>query len=223
MSLQEDSSIEVRSSSGSEIIDTISILKLPKGFTDERSWYVAEAEIPMAKTSEDLTWEIRTVVPFSDWSFCKVGETGHYVNNIAQGGRVGSALEIVTNVFNHHFTSSSLAEIEAYTHEFIRVVDQLSCDVKAFTDFIQVEIAKRIILPQDFLDPSHYERVIRECFSGSFFTVDITGTFIENKLHPIIVEAQPSAALPNLIAYEAYQRTSAILRDKLTILQFELK
>jgi hypothetical protein len=78
--------------------------------------------------------------------------------------------------------------------------------VRFLTDEIQLDIAKRIVRPEDFCNPAAYDTVMREAFSGTFFVVDITGVWGEHGLLiPMIIEAQTSAALPDHHAYCAYE------------------
>jgi hypothetical protein len=56
---------------------------------------------------------------------------------------------------------------------------------------------------------------MRECFSGTFLTVDVTAQWSEQgELVPIIIEAQTSAGLPDYIAFQAYSRVHDMLKSK---------
>ncbi len=229
MTLNEDQTItvqlpgnqkmELKTITGLGMSRTSSDFIFPLGYT-----YLAEAEIPIAKTEQDQTWELRFISPYaSQFSFCKVGTPNNYVNNISQGGAIAIPEEVILSVIKRRKPNSESVTLDQEMISFYNSAEALSSKVKQATDELQIAIAKRIIKPEDLIKPDNYESVMKECFSGTFLTVDITGQWNESEtLIPIIIEAQTSAGLPDHFAYQAYSSVLSSLRDKSEKLKSEL-
>lgn len=208
--------------------------------------WIAEEAIPIAKTSEDRTWELRFLTPFrmtpeevsppgkfqilfpspfgENAAYAKVGKSDKLVNNIGQGGDRARSIDILINVFQTRNPSMSTEEARIKSQAFLEEGYRIAALVKSLADTMQVAIAKQIVKPEDLKDATKYEEVIRTAFSGTFFCTDITGVWDDSSnLLPVIIEAQPHAGIPDFLTKALYPKCHEGIRSKLKILQEELK
>lgn len=207
--------------------------------------WIAEEAIPIAKTSDDRTWEVRFVPPFrmtldevndpeSIWkrpspygeiaAYTKVGKSDKHVNNIGQGGDRAKSIDVLINVFQTRNPSMTREDAQNKAQAFLEESYRIATSVKSLADTMQVAIAKQIIKPEDLQDPTKYDEVMQTAFSGTFFCTDITGVWDDiGNLSPVIIEAQPHAGIPDLLTKALYPKCHEAIRSKLRILQDALK
>jgi hypothetical protein len=197
-------------------------LPTPKGM-DGTSW-IAEEEIPIARTEDGNTWEVRFLQP-SSTNFAKVGNADNHVNNVAKGGTAASSYQTVLSVIRANAPGIDSADAAEKASQFLREGRSLAGQVKAITDRLQVELAKQIVTPDDMKDPDQYDAVMQGAFSGNFYCVDITGVWNTetNTLDPMIIEAQPEAGLPDHMVPDAYRECIDTNNRRRALLQGALK
>lgn len=218
---------------------SLSDLDLPLGPSAKETEYIVEAEIPIAKTSNGSTWEIRHIPPLDD-TYAKVSQPGDMLNSISRGGLRQNTIATLVDVIKTHYPELTEDEISQQAIDFITRSKALAAQIKELNDQMQIRIAKGLIKPEDLKDPQMYEEVMGKCFSGTFYVSDITGVWDERgKLQPVIIEAQASASLPgengdttdkdidlgipSNFAYLAYEEALKSLNAKVSELQANLK
>jgi len=235
--LKENNQYRVVDAGGRTIVvSDLSSYQLPLGI-NEKDVFIAEEAIPIARTQQGRTWEMRFLPPL-DVSYCKVGGENNVVNNIAQGGQVQQASDVLQDVLKVKNPDATPEKLSADVENFIKTASQLATQVKGLTDNFQMELAKAILKPDDLKEPAKYDELIKTCFSGTFLCVDITAVWDEkDKLVPQIIEAQPSAGIslkqqrrdPNnpllsiSISSDLYEAALLSLIEKVVLLKQELK
>jgi hypothetical protein len=178
--------------------------------------FIAEAEIPIARTHEGGTWEVRMLPPFgSECTYAKLGKAGSIVNNTAQGGRRIGAERGLQSVIRAQYPQAEPREMEERAAQFLADAAGLAARVKNLTDELQIQVARAVVQPGDLKPSADYESTMRYCFSGNFLCVDITGAWNQHgDLTPVIIEAQTSAALPEALGPAAYETCLGALNAK---------
>lgn len=171
---------------------------------------IVEAEIPIARTPEGRTWEMRFCPtergPASarDFSCMKVALDGSHVNNIRRGGEWKEGVEcreLLERIISHACPVKDLqARVKA--EEFLTQSEELASTVKLCMDGAFLTMARSIVDPSSFREPGQYGFLMRDCFASTAFCSDITGRWDIHRqaLVPMIVECQAGVALPLRIA-----------------------
>jgi hypothetical protein len=207
------------------VLDRLDQCFLPAAYVPNMNVFIAEAEIPIARTESGATWELRMLPPHPpEWSYAKLGKTGSIVNNVAQGGSTTSAADVVRSVVRARFAQADDAEVERRAAIFLQRAYELAGQVKDLTDEVHLGIARAAVLSEDMREPDAYEDIMRHCFSGNFLCIDITGAWDQDgELVPMVIEAQTSAHLPERLASEAYETCLETMNGKRACLQNALR
>jgi hypothetical protein len=197
------------------------------GGDGRKKTFIAESEIPIARTVDGRTWELRMIPVGTDVFACgKLGKEGSHVNNIARGGSFAMCATIISDVERTRGQGDWRAALP-FSSQFFDAASGLALHVKGITDAIQLEIARLVVRPEDLRDPAAYDTIMERAFSGTFFVVDITGVWDERRerLIPIVVEAQSSGGIPEEIARstQACKLASGLLKQKSDFLKANLR
>lgn len=208
-----------------KIVSALKNCELPRRTVNPKELFIAEEEIPIARSSSGETWELRILPPYGfDFSFVKISQANSVDKTLSYDYD-----KLLESVVRNQYPKATKEEIDATVKNFLEQAQALAMQVKELSDRIQVEIAQQIFKPEDFQDPAQYDEIMKDCFSGTFLTVDITGQWDdEGKLKPMIIEAQPSTDLtikgiPSLSPAVAYEECLAALNDKVIKIQKALK
>lgn len=176
--------------------------------------YIAEVEIPIAKTKDKETWEVRLIPPFGDkWSYGKIGKLGSHLNNGNRGAGIFTPEETLSGVVD-----------EENARSFLSLASAASLEILKLTNSILLAIAQQVILPDDLKYPDRYPQIMSDCFSSNFLVVDLTGYLDANgRLMPAIVEAQTHGGLLHEHEEVAYRESGRLIVAKITLLQDSLK
>jgi hypothetical protein len=201
-------------------------LPLPDRYGLDNALWTAEHEIPIAKTSSGNGWEIRYLPPYGvKNAYAKVGADASHINNIAQGGKEADPLHIVRDVISTQDPTLDEDTVFQKARAFLRTGYTLASEVKGLTDALQVELAGKIIKPEDLKDPSAYDTVMERAFTGNYLCVDITGVWDEEAkdLYPMIIEAQQDAGMSKTMTKALYPVCRDQTMEKRAIIQTALK
>lgn len=219
-----DEGYHVKGAEQDQIVPALQAITLPPPERTKHASWIAEEEIPIARTMDGNTWEVRFLPPFAQ-GFAKVGDTNRHINNIAKGGALGKAFDTVHSAILANSPDIDPADARAKAQEFLQKGYDLSRHVKAVSDGIQVGLAKRIVTVDDLKDPAQYDAVMQDAFGGNFLCVDITGVWDSRAgtLEPVIIEAQPESGMPPSITRELYPKCKDAINRKRALLQSALK